>query len=62
MHDPMTDWRGREWAIRQMPRDWRLDDPDARWRAVRAVVWLSVRTVAVALLLAAVYAAVAMQP
>lgn len=46
-------------AIRQMPRDWQISDPDARLIVARSLVWLAVKTVAGAALVILLYAVAA---
>jgi hypothetical protein len=57
MTDLRNDWRGRVWALRRMPPHWHLHDPDAKWDTIRALIWLSIRTVAFSLLLITIMAA-----
>lgn len=54
--NPETDWRGKVWAIRQLPRHWTLEDPDA-WRdGVRACCWLVVKSIVGAAAIILLYA------
>lgn len=50
---------GNEKAIRQMPRHWHLDDPDAHWDAARSLFWLVVKTLVGAALVVVLYAVTA---
>lgn len=59
MNDPRNDWAGREWSLRRLPSHVRLHvEPD--WQDVaRGIVWLAVRTMAVAALVVILTAVVA---
>ncbi len=48
--------RGNMRAMRQMPRHWHIENHDETWDAVRALVWLGVRTVVGAVLVVTLYA------
>jgi hypothetical protein len=58
MNDLRNDWRGKVWSIRQTPRHWHIEDPDAAWDSARGMFWLVVKTLACAALVVLAYAVV----
>ncbi len=59
MTDLRNDWRGKVWSIRQTPRHWHIEDPDANWQTAREAAWLIVKTLVAAALVVVAYALVA---
>lgn len=46
-------------AMRQTPRYWKIEDPDAAWDSARGMCWLVLKTLVAAALVVVAYAVVA---